>query len=226
MRIKVISALLLFIFTSPLYSQSWYTQDVDKMASIDFPSQPVFKDTLSQKIFRYETDSVYYILVVQDASDISKFKIKEADLDEFYRGYIEVAIEDPKKEIISRKNFTCGKIKGIEVEYASGESLSPNIFYKRVLFFNKKIYQYNVLTWNEYKKSNEQNRIKFFSSFRIKANNNDLYGGNISSLDSAYEAGAIAGRWTARIIMMLVPLGIMLLIVYLARRAKNNRAGQ
>ena len=215
------TALLLttsFFYSSLLLGQTIYHQKLSDFATIDFPAKPDFHDTIHQKIFNYNGDSATYIVMVVDVSFDPTFKVKPGKVNEVYEGFIAGTLKATKGKLINKKGIKIDALDGVEIEYVS--NANPNLLdrrFKRIVFFNGKIFNYDFWTLSSLKVQTYNSREKFFDSFKITADKKNLR--QDTGTDAAYQMGYKIGYY---IIGPLFIIGVIALIVYFFIRKSRS----
>jgi hypothetical protein len=213
---KTVLLLTTFFCASLLLGQTIYKQKLSDLASIDFPEKPDFHDTLHQKIFNYNGDSATYMVIVADISFDPTFKVKPGKVNEVYEGVIAGTLKATKGRLINKKRIKIDVLDGVEIEYISNTNPNlPDRRFKRLVFFNDKIFNYDFWTLSSLKIQTNNSREKFFDSFTITADKTSLR----QNTDTAYQTGYEIGYY---IIGPLIIIGVIALIVYFIVRKSRS----
>ena len=199
-----------------LLAQNIYKQKLSNLATIDFPGKPDFHDTLHQKFFSYRGDSGVYSVTVLDISFDPTFKVKRGKVSEVYDGVIAGTLKATEGTLIDKKKIKLDSLDGLEIEYES--TANPNVpdrRFKRVVFFNDRLYNCDFWTSSSLATQTFLSREKFFNSFTVTADKKSLR----QDTDTAYQTGYEIGYY---VIGPLFIIGIIALIVYFIVRKSRS----
>ncbi|MEO6818641.1 MAG: hypothetical protein ABI266_08135 [Ginsengibacter sp.] len=220
----LILSLFLFAFSYGI-AQNTYEQNLENLAVIHFPAQPLTRDTLGQKVYSLATDKANYIVLIMNDKSDTKIELKKNELDEFYTGTINGTLQASEGKLISKKDFTVDGLKGVEFEFTSDKNPNiPKLRFQRMIYTDKGVLAVNFWT-NDDNKNILQRKDDFFNSLKFNTKDQELkqYTSTAISSDrrensSAYNLGFSIGKILG---FLLIP-GIIILIIVLVRN-KNKR---
>lgn len=222
MNKRVILIFLLVSFANFLFGQVWVKQNLSNLATINFPAQPNFIDTLGERIFIYNADSAHYFISFKGFTRHDNLQLRENELDTFYYGFIKGVLGKANGKLLSQKPFITDGLKGIEIEYIS--TINPNLTsprFARAIFFNNIIFFYNFWTSSGNKEQTEIDRNKFLNSFTVTADKSTLKQYTIAEDNGAYKIGYFIGTIIGFIFVIVVIIGIIYLITRGIKKIKK-----
>jgi hypothetical protein len=205
---KIISFCILVFFTDTLFCQESYKQILNASSTMVFPTKPDSNVANGYTIFNLPMDSAQYLVVMMDTKNDPTMYVQPNDLDLVYERVIKGSMDAVEGQIIQKIHFTTQQgLKGVEVEYTSKKAMDISyIMFKRVLFVNDVLYNYDYWTLPHYKDLTIQSRELFFNSLQFNAQSLNQYSANYSE-KKAYNRGyGFAG--------LLIPLLALGLIIY------------
>jgi len=149
------------------FGQNWYKVNLVDYAIIQFPDTPQINKTSSGITqIGYQKDCIFFIIDIEDLSNYGNLEVKPNELDNLYKGILIGFFENSQYHLLSQNNFDYQNLRGVEVEYSCDSKDFPSSRYKRLLFFNGKIFSIEFWT-NLSKDKSKKERNKFFNSFNI-----------------------------------------------------------
>ena len=153
-----------FFFSSKHTS---YKQNLVDFATIEFPQKPQIKtSTKGVTQIGFTDNTNFYIVDIEDLSNYG-LDIRPDELDDLYKGIIIGFFENPDSQPLLQKKFDLQGLRGLEIIYSSKYNGAPNLRYKRLLFFNGKIFSYEFWTTISNDEKSQPARDKFFNSFTV-----------------------------------------------------------
>lgn len=199
---RIASLLIVLIYTiQSSFGQNLFRQDLENIATIDFPSKPGVIDTLDKKIFSFYNENDNYRVIVSNYQKNNQFVLKEGKLDEFYNGAINGILKSSKGKLITKKEIVVEGLRAIEVEFTS--ILNPGFEtsgYLRLFYSNKGIITMVFSTPSPVNTSTLEERNKFFDSFQITIDKKYLLQYTIAKAD-AYDISFALGEIFGYILM-------------------------
>jgi hypothetical protein len=147
--------------------QVWYKENLVNYATLDFPKKPqLINSSRGLTQFGYNEGVNFYIAEIEDISNYG-VDIKPNELNDLYSGIITGFFENPENKALVKKEFNVSGLIGIEIIYSAKANNVPNLRYKRLLFFNGKIFSYEFWTTFSDEEKSKEDREKYFNSFTI-----------------------------------------------------------
>jgi hypothetical protein len=148
-------------------SQRWYKENLANYATIDFPRKPQLnKSAKGLTQIGYNGGTVFFVVDIEDLSNYG-LDVKPNELNDLYNGIIIGFFQDSGKKALVKKEFSVSGLTGIEIIYSTAPTDAPNLRYKRLLFFNGKIFSYEFWTTYADEEKTKGEREKYFNSFAI-----------------------------------------------------------
>ena len=211
---KFLVTFLIVLFSISAFSQHNYRQNLNHLASIDFPDTVKASTTSGFPTYKATKNANGYVVLTYDLRDSTSTIRTQEDLNKFYAGVVE-GILSKTSTIKYKKNILIDGLDGLEFEY-----LNSSIFvYARVVYFNKNAFLYLFITNDEMQKDNQVERDKFFSSFHVIIPKINVEQFAVSS-NIAYNIGNVIGKALAKFVM----IGFILLIVFFIQKRFFNKS--
>jgi len=165
-RLLFIIAYILVI-NSFVHSQV-FTQNIDSIATVDFPGSPDVSDTMGRRVYNYSVGTEYYLVITHDLSNAPNLHVKKQELDGFYNSVIKGILDAAQGKLIAKKNFEVSNLRGAEIEFTSASNAKlPDLRFSRLIFVEKKLIMYSFWTMSANKLTTLTSREAFFNSFKF-----------------------------------------------------------
>jgi hypothetical protein len=155
------------MFKNIFFSRDWHKENLVNYATIDFPKKTQLNNSskgLTQ--IGYNGGAIFFIVDIEDISNYG-LDVMPDELNNLYNGIIVGFFENPEKKALVKKEFNVSGLTGVEIIYSTAQTDTPNLRYKRLLFFNGKIFSYEFWTTFADEEKTKDDRDKYFSSFTI-----------------------------------------------------------
>ena len=147
--------------------ESWRKINLVNYATIDFPGKPQLNNSSKGlTAIGYNDKTNFYIAEVEDLSNYG-LEVTSNELDDLYKGIIVGFFENPELKPLVKKEFKVDGLIGLEIIYSVNAQEVPNLRYKRLLFYNAKIFSIEFWTTFSNEKESEGNRERYFNSFTV-----------------------------------------------------------
>jgi hypothetical protein len=219
MKLKILFFLLFTINFGFVYSQSIYRQDLNRLATIDFPDTPKAGITSGIQTYKSAIGSNSYVVLLNNLDNEDSIRTPK-DLDNFYEGVVEGTLETSKSlKIDYKKSILIDGLKGLEFKYSKFINSNDTVFiYQRVLYFNSITFALMFTTFDDKQKKYQIERDKFFNSFTVIAEKKNIK--QFTNTSFATKIGYIAGKTFAD--LLIVGL-ITLLVIFIAKRSSKKK---
>jgi len=147
--------------------QEWHKENLVNYATIDFPKRPqINKSSKGLTQIGYNGGAIFFVVDIEDLSNYG-LDVNPNELDNLYDGIMIGFFENPQRKALVKKEFNVSGLRGLEIVYSTAPTDTPNLRYKRLLFFNGKIFSYEFWTTYADEKKTKDDREKYFNSFTI-----------------------------------------------------------
>jgi len=157
------------------FGQSWYKENLVNYATIEFPNKPQLNETakgLTQ--IGYQKNDNYFLVDIEDLSNYGNLEVKITELDNLYKGILIGFFENKEYNLLSQTKFIVQNLTGIEVEYSSNSKNLPKTRFKRLLFFNGKIFSIEFWTTDLNKEKSKKDKERYFNSLKVTLDKSEL----------------------------------------------------
>jgi hypothetical protein len=214
---KVISILLISFFSLPAFCQLTYTQNLNNIAQIKLPGQPVTKDLpMGITMYYYKTDSeIYFAQVAAYKKSLSELFTTDVNK-KIYNDYIIGNLHSAKGKLLYKKNILINGLNGVEYVYNSTLPKKKFVSYSLLIFLNDTLLNFSVLTRDTL--SRDDKKIdEYFKSLKITIPNNKIVA------DNSAEIAIRLGKITALIAIITIPILLGLGIVFIIKKAAYRK---
>ncbi len=147
--------------------QDRHKENLVNYATIDFPKKPqINKSSKGLTQIGYNGGAIFFVVDIEDLANYG-LDVTPNELDNLYNGIMIGFFENPQRKALVKKEFTISGLKGLEIVYSTPANDKPNLRYKRLLFFNGKIFSYEFWTTYEDDEKTKIERERYFDSFTI-----------------------------------------------------------
>jgi hypothetical protein len=154
--------------------QTWHKEYLLNYATIEFPKKPqLIKSSNGLTQIGYNGGINFYIVDIENLSNYG-LDVKPNEVNDLYNGILVGFFEKPDKKALVKKEFSVSNLTGIEIIYSAEGSNAPDLRYKRLLFFNGKIFSYEFWTTFSNEENSKKDRDRYFDSFTIILNKSIL----------------------------------------------------
>lgn len=216
--IKILIGLLITANSS--MGQNWVTTRLTDFAAIDFPVQPQ-KNIILEECYYTATDQIAkYVVNVKDLRNNTKLVVTPENQSGIYQSFINGALAASNGHQISKKDFEVNGIKGVEINYSvDANSQLPGIRYKRVLYYNKFLFVYDIWTTAEKKDATKQLMDKFFNSFSLSVTSKKRSATNEPNM---YQKGYLLGKIIGSLVLIGGLIGVIFLIRFIIKKLQKR----
>ncbi|RWY50242.1 hypothetical protein [Mucilaginibacter gilvus] len=210
---KRIILILVFLLTSiAAFCQLKYVQNLKNIARISFPDTPKLKSLSAETlVYYYRGESESYIVQVSRIKKSLKDLFTDSVNYKFYNAFIEGSLESTKAKLIYKKNVLVDSLEGVEYLYTLKQSGKKMYNYNRLVFFNDTLV--NLSLWSlDSLKRNDSKINAYFNSFKVTIPDDSIVSEN------ATELGHKTGYLIGVLMVICIPVGIGLAIVFLLKK--------
>ena len=209
---KVISILLISFFSLPAFCQLTYTQNLNNIAQIKLPGQPVIKNLpMGITLYYYITDSeIYFAQVAEYKKSLSELFTDDVNK-KIYADYIIGNVHSSKGKLLYKKDILINGLNGVQYVYNSTLPKKKFVSYSRLVYLNNTLLNFSVLTRDTLTRDDEKIG-QYFKSLKITIPRDSIYSTNSAEIFKRFGIAAIA---------VLLGLGIWFILKRSAYR-KNN----
>ena len=207
------------------FSQEWVETRIPGVGVLNFPSEAELFDQQGVLVYKVENQDAFYLLSLYEMDPKYSSGIKE-NLNEFYRGNIQGAIEAAQGKLISQKDITIDGVEAMDLSYTSVSNPElPKLRYKRLVFVSPFVVSVEFMP----KTANEANileqKFKFLNSLKLDANIEETYTIDTNVEQSeAFEKGYSIGYILGRIVFFVLFLGgIIVIIIFFVMRSNKRK---
>ncbi|MDB5157047.1 MAG: hypothetical protein JWR50_1754 [Mucilaginibacter sp.] len=216
MKKKIVSVLLICLFSLPAFCQLTYTQNLKKIAQIKFPGQPVVKE-LPDGITMYYlkvNSEIYFAQIAVYKKSLSQLFTNNVN-QKIYDDYINGNVKTAKGKLLYKKNISIANLDGVEYVYTSTLPKRELYSYSRLVFLNDTLLNFSLLSrdplLNTDPKFND-----YFKSLKITVPVNKIVSSNIDEL---------ANRFGYIGVILLILILLVVGYIFIIKRSaytKNN----
>ena len=178
---KIIFTYILVLFSSLVYSQKGYVQDLNHFATIIFPDTPTvvkypdYQYKMSDSTLKYKisiSKNIYIVKLLFFKKDL------EPPVLDIYNSFIDGVKNDDKRKLFYKKDINLNGLRGIEFCSAADYSQYKYYEYYQFFIFNGKYVTLSYLSLDSLKGKSDSKA--FFNTFKLTIKKNDIKQ-NISS---------------------------------------------
>jgi hypothetical protein len=221
---------LLSVFAIPaLRAQQPYTQNLQGLATIDFPDKPITIDTLGQKIYSYMADSFSCNVMIIDGMNNPdarlNLRFKKTELTKVYEEMLTGSISKIGGRLIKKRSFIIDGLDGVEAAIDFNNYQSDLQITVRYIYLNGYALGLSFTVMKEAVGQYVSQRDQFLNSFRctVPINNRKQYSRESDSGSDEYRIGYAIGQI---FFYALLAAGLVLIIRSVTRSSKKKKEQQ
>ena len=228
MNLKFRLLILLLFFVNICFSQDWITTNISDFTSVKFPSESQLTEANGETVFFAQDEYAYYIASVRKISNYQSTNISKENIQNLYEGFAKGTIEAAGGTITSKKEIEIQNRPALELEYIADSNPNlPSKRFKRIIYINQSLISIDFWLIKTEDKIADERKAKFFNSIEFTSSNlgNSLESKNESNkneTDSLVKTSFFIGQIIFFLFLVGIIIGIVFLIIYLAKRKKRN----